>query len=84
MRTKKLTINSETTAYLLYGKLSNSTITALIIGRLLITNHFGNISKLFFPIKGLTQDNAGGKGFKKRMTILRKLLMIFSPVLFQI
>ena len=40
--------------YLLYGKLSNSTTTTLIIGRLPITNHFGNISNLFFPIKALT------------------------------
>ena len=37
--------------YLLYGKLSKSTTTAFLIGRLLITNHFGNISNLFFPIK---------------------------------
>ena len=51
MGTKKLIINSGTTAYLLYGKLSNSTIATLIIGRLPITNHFGDISNLFFSNK---------------------------------
>ena len=40
--------------YLLYGKLSNSTTTTLMIGRLPIANHFGNISNLFFSIKALT------------------------------
>ena len=38
----------------LFGKLSKSTRTTLIIGRLPITNHFGNTSNLFFPIKALT------------------------------
>ena len=38
----------------LFGKLSKSTTTILIIGRLLKTSHFGNISNLFFPIKALT------------------------------
>ena len=51
MGTKKLIINSGTIAYLLCGKLSSSTITTLIIGRLPTTNHFGNISNLFFSDK---------------------------------
>ena len=38
----------------LIPKVSNTTITTLIIGRLPITDHFRNISNLFFPIKALT------------------------------
>ena len=62
---KKLILNSGAIAYLLYGKLSNSTITTLIIGSLLITV----VEKDLI----LEKDDE-----------LRKLLMIFSPVLFQI
>ena len=54
MRIKKLIINSGTIACLLFRKLSISTTTTFIIGRLPVTNHFGNISNFFFPIKGNT------------------------------
>ena len=64
---KKLIINRGTIAYLLYGELSNSTITTLIIGWLPIANHFGNTSNLYFLIKPLTlKDNAGGKRLNTR------------------
>ena len=81
---KKLIINSGAIAYLLYGKLSNSTITTLIIGRLLITNHFGNILNLFFPIKDNKITVVEKDLILEKDDELRKLLMIFSPALFQI
>ena len=50
---KNFIVNSGTIVYLLYGKLSNRTTTILMIGSLPKTNHFGNISNLFFLIEAL-------------------------------
>ena len=54
MGTKDLIINSENIGRLSFGKLSKTTATILIGGRLPMTNHIGNISYLFFQIKTLT------------------------------
>ena len=54
MGIKDLIINSENIGRLSFGKLSKTTATILIGGRLPMTNHIGNISYLFFQIKTLT------------------------------
>ena len=56
MEIKRLIINSRTIACLLFRKLSNSTIKTLILGRLPITKHFGNILKPLFSDKSSKKD----------------------------
>ena len=66
MEIKKLLINSRTIAQLLQRKLSNNTITTLIIVRLPITN-FGNFNKIMLVEKDFILE---------KNDLLRKLLII--------